>query len=152
MFNIYTVTWWALWCSYLIVGPTAGRQQQQSQSWESENRHASHPSRPAGHRPSFHSEERYTEFEPKNTNSWGFTHWKKKCRLLHCILLQTFELTLDSSVWTCAASLQVFIQCTCTNASLSPNMDYLGTEKAKESAKLTGLSVTYGSDTYMWIC
>lgn len=70
--------------SYLSVSPAAGRQQQQSQSWEPENRHASHPSRPAGHRlesATAFTQRKDTVFEPKNT----------KLNVVHT----SAELTLD---------------------------------------------------------
>lgn len=87
--------------SYLSVSPAAGRQQQQSQSWEPENRHASHPSRPAGHRlesARAFTQRKETVFEPKN-RKLNLQPMKESAHFCWA--------HLGSSVWTCAAEVSL---------------------------------------------
>ena len=112
-------------CSYLSVGPAAGRQQQQSESGEPEDRH------PAGHT-QLHSAHRHTHR--------GIYTLKQSAQWTH----------LGSSVWISVeeVSLQLFIY---VQLCLSAQIWSIWVQQVTESAKLTGLSAMYSMfHIYRW--
>lgn len=113
--------------SYLIVSPTAGRQQQQSQSWEPENRHASHTSRSAGHRhESASTQRKHSVWTPQQRQLKERAHFSITLCCRHLQLNSPWILCVD----LCSRGFTpgFYIRST---ASVSPNMDYLGTKKAQ---------------------